>query len=148
MDFLSHLQEKLAYHNSWTPFCFTYFDNNNGIRVYKFICKNEDEKRMYDQFCCLAIPQLKKWHEYYNYKSDDVGFTHLVGLNQIYYYVSFLKNDNNFNADQELVVFQRLYDKFKLKFKRWPPFNYVTEKAPSWLDYHFEFIVYSKKEKY
>ena len=55
LDFLNHPQEKFAYHNSWTPFCFTYFDNNNGIRVYKFICKNEDEKRMYDQFCYFAI---------------------------------------------------------------------------------------------
>ena len=46
--FLNHLQEKFACHNSWTPFCFTYFDNNNGTRMYKFICKNEDEKRLYD----------------------------------------------------------------------------------------------------
>ena len=45
-------------------------------------------------FCNLAISQLKKMafqkehdlaDEYYNYKGDDVGFTHLVRLDAIYY---------------------------------------------------------------
>ena len=29
----------------------------------------------------------------FNYNCDDVGFTHLVGLDAVYYYVSFKKND-------------------------------------------------------
>lgn len=86
--------------------------------------------------------------EYYNYESDDVVFTHLVGLDQIYYYVSLKKSDNIFNADHALVTFQRLYDKFEIKSEGQSPFKYVIEKCPSWLDYDFEFIVYSKKEKY
>ena len=54
LDFLNGLQEKFVYQNSWHPFCFNYFGDNNDIRVYHF-CKNEDEKRLYEHFCNLAI---------------------------------------------------------------------------------------------
>ena len=59
LDFLNGLQEKFVNQNSWYPFCFNYFSDNNDIRVYRF-CKNEDEKRLYEHFCNLAISQLKK----------------------------------------------------------------------------------------
>lgn len=55
LNFLNDLQERFAYHKSWTPFCFNYFDDTNGIRVFRFTCKNEDEKRMYELLCCYAI---------------------------------------------------------------------------------------------
>ena len=55
LDFLKGLQEKFAYHNSWSPFYVNYFDDNNGIRVNRFFCKNEEEKRMYERFCDLSI---------------------------------------------------------------------------------------------
>ena len=54
LDFLNRLQEKFVYHNSWYPFCFNYFGDNNDIRVHRF-CKNEDEKRLHEHFCNLAI---------------------------------------------------------------------------------------------
>ena len=86
--------------------------------------------------------------EYYNYKSDDVGFMHLVGLDAICYYVSFKKVDKIFNGDHKLVRFRKLLNEYDLAAEGRPSFKFVIEKAPSWLDYYFEFVVYSKEEKY
>ena len=67
--------------------------------------------------------------EYYNYKGDDVGFTHLVRLDAIYY-CFILKKDNIFNAVYKLVIFKRIFDEVKLTAEGWLLFKYVIEKAP------------------
>lgn len=122
---------------------------------------------MYEQFFCFAISLSKKWFlkrntasqmnfekehsfadEYCNYKSHNVGFTQLIGFGKTYYYVSFKKDGNVFNGDLKLFRFQKLFDEYDLKAKGWSPFKYVIKETPSWSDYDFEFIVYSKKEKY
>ena len=53
--------------------------------------------------------------EYRNYKSDNVGFTQLIGFGQTYYYVSFKKDGNVLNGDLELFRFQKLFDEHDLK---------------------------------
>ena len=46
LEFLNCLQEKFAYHASWSPFYFNYFNAENGIFVYQSVSENEDEKRV------------------------------------------------------------------------------------------------------
>lgn len=65
--------------------------------------------------------------EYYNYKSDDVGFTHLVGLDAICYYVSFKKVDKIFNGDHKLVRFRKLLNEYDLAAEGRPSFKCVIK---------------------
>ena len=44
--------------------------------------------------------------------------------------------------------FGKLLNEYDLAAEGRPSFKFVIEKAPSWLDYYFEFVVYSKEEKY
>ena len=55
LDFLNKSQEKFVYVSDWTSFYFNCFDANHNIVVYQFLSKNEDEIRMYEHFCRLAI---------------------------------------------------------------------------------------------
>ena len=57
LDFLNKLQEKNGFSSStnWSPFFSSYFDVGNNICVYQFVSENENVKRMFEQFCSLAI---------------------------------------------------------------------------------------------
>ena len=57
LDFLNKLQETNGFSSStnWSPFFSSYFDAGNNICVYQFVSENENTKRMFEQFCSLAI---------------------------------------------------------------------------------------------
>ena len=55
LDFLNKVQEKYGYCSEWTHFYFCYFSTLHNIAVYQFLSENEDEVRMYENFCRLAI---------------------------------------------------------------------------------------------
>ena len=55
LDFLNKLKEKFAYVSDWTQFYFICFNAGNNIVVYQFISENENEIRMFEHFCSLAI---------------------------------------------------------------------------------------------
>ena len=57
LDFLKKLQKKYGFSSStnWSTFFFSYFDDGNNICVYQFVSEGEIEKRMFEQFCSLAI---------------------------------------------------------------------------------------------
>ena len=61
LDFFNKLQEKYAYCSQWTPLNFSQFPTPHNIVVYHFLSENEEEVRMYEHFCRLAI-SLKKKH--------------------------------------------------------------------------------------
>ena len=54
-DFLKKPQKKYTYCSQWTPFYFGQFSTPHNIVLYQFLSENEEEMRMHEHFCCLAI---------------------------------------------------------------------------------------------
>lgn len=77
---------------------------------------------------------LQKKHDlarYYFSKTDEsLGFTHNVSTNNIYYYVSFNKDDKKFNEDVEVEKFKELFVKFELASEGWCKFKYRIDNVP------------------
>ena len=60
LDFLNELQKKHTYHKNWSSFSFKMFEAGNCICVFEFKSLNENEKRMYEEFCRLVLSELNK----------------------------------------------------------------------------------------
>lgn len=77
---------------------------------------------------------LQKEHDlaryYFSKTAESLGFTHNVSTNNIYYYVSFNKDDKKFNEDVEVEKFKELFVKFELGSKGWCKFKYSIDNAP------------------
>ena len=56
LDVLNKLQEKYACHSGWNPFYFrSYSLQYQSITIFYFLSQNEEELRLYQHFCDLAI---------------------------------------------------------------------------------------------
>ena len=56
LDFLNKLQQKYACHRGWSPFYFSSYSlKYQNITIFDFLSQNEEELRMYQHFCDLAI---------------------------------------------------------------------------------------------
>ena len=54
-DFLNKVQGKYAYCLQWTPFYFSHFPTSYNIVIYHFLSENDEEVRMYEHICRLAV---------------------------------------------------------------------------------------------
>ena len=83
---------------------------------------------------------------YFSKIDEGLGFTYNVSTNDIYYYVSFNKDDKKLNGDVELKNFKNLFVELKLASEGWCKFKYRIDKAPSWSGFDFELIVFSERD--
>ena len=56
LNFLNHLQQNYAYHSNWSRFYFNCFNlPDENITIFELLAQNEEEIRMFQHFCDLAI---------------------------------------------------------------------------------------------
>ena len=120
LDFLNKLQEKYAYCSQWTPLNFSQFPTPHNIIVYQFLSENEEEVRIYEHFCRLAISLKKsmcfqKEHDlaeeyFYHHMGENLGFTHNVSTNFFACYVSVKSGNASFNEDMETKKFNKVFE--------------------------------------
>ena len=82
-----------------------------------------------------------------NFSSMDSNlcFHHLVGTEGVWYFVSFKRDDVNFNGDKEKKKIDKLFNEYDFASEGWEPFKYRIEKVSSWSDYDFELVIFSKR---
>ena len=56
LNFLNQLQQNYTYHSNWSHFNFNCFNlPDQNITIFEFLAQNEEEIRMFQHFCDLAI---------------------------------------------------------------------------------------------
>ena len=105
--FLNKLQGKFVYVSDWLPFYFNCFKAGNNIFVYQFVSETEHQILMYEHFCLFLTKQMyfQKEHDlaqdYFSNIDENLGFTHNVSTSKFCYYVSFKKNNVDYNLASE-----------------------------------------------
>ena len=155
LDFLNKLQEKYYCCLQLKPFYFSHSPLHHNIVVYQFLSENEEEVRMYEHFCLLAISFSKKMtfqkehdlvEEYFYYHlGENLGFTHNVLTNFFACYVSVKSGNVSFNGDLERKNFDKLFEEYNLASEGWSKFMYRIEAVPTWSSFDYEFVAISKK---
>ena len=83
--------------------------------------------------------------EYFSSMDSNLCFHHLVGTEGFWYFVSFKRDDVNFNGDKEKKKLNKLINEKDFASEGWEPFKYRIEKALSWSDYGFGLVIFSKR---
>ena len=56
LNFLNQLQQNYGYHSNWSRFYFNcFYLPDQKITIFEFLAQNEEEIRMFQHFCDLAI---------------------------------------------------------------------------------------------
>lgn len=88
---------------------------------------------MYEHFCLFLTKQMcfQKEHDlaqdYFSNIDENLGFTNNVSTSKFCYYVSFKKNNVDYDLASEV----------------WSEFKYRIDKAPSCSEFDFELVVFS-----
>ena len=83
--------------------------------------------------------------EYFSSMDSNLFFHHLVGTEGVWYFVSFKRDDVNFNGGKEKKENDKLFNEYNFVSEGWEPFKYRTEKVSSLFDYDFELVIFSKR---